>query len=167
MTDSDVVDALGRGARFEELDPEPRAELADHLRRETVVPGEPIWSPGEAGTGAYLLLDGRVEITWRSQPEGRDSVQYDSAGEWFGLPYVVDEWEHESAASPRERTELAVLDRETFLELFDQGHPGAYAALERAAVELVDEVRDANRRLADVFGRPAETLQMLRRRSRD
>jgi CRP/FNR family transcriptional regulator, cyclic AMP receptor protein len=92
--------------------------------------------------------------------------QIGSPGEIVGLSYVVKEWRHQSAASAVERTELLRLKRESFQKLFDAEDMAAYRLVDRLAEEVVQEMRDANRRLHEVFGNPAETLRNLRRRVR-
>ena len=112
-------------------------------------------------------LKGRIEVTSRVQPDGQRTTQFDEVGEVLSLPSLVNAWEHRSAGTAVDRSEVLELTRSTFDELFDDEHPAAFRLVDAIADELVGEMRDANRRLHEVFGHPAETLRMLRRRSRE
>lgn len=167
MADESYEEALGRADHIADLEQEEIEDLLEVTQSRTLVPGEPLWSVGEDGDGAYVLVSGRVELTLRVQPDGKQTRQVGTPGSWIALPHLAAEWEHESTAYPIERTEILKLERSDFWELFDQQHPAAFAVADAVAEQLVEEVRDANRRLQEVFGHPAETLRTLRRRARD
>jgi len=161
------VDALGESPHLADLEPDQLRDLFGVVQPRTFVSGEPIWSVGEVGEAAYLLVSGEVESTIRVQPEGKKTRIVGEAGTWMGLAHLAGEWEHESTAYPVERTEVLKLERGEFREMFDRRHPAAFAVADAVADRLVEEVRDANRRHQEVFGHPAETLRMLRRRTGD
>ncbi len=168
MTDtSTYADALDGCGIFAEMERSEIEVLVEACEPVTVMPGQPLWSPGDPKDAAYILVSGRVEISYRVEPDGTRKVQYTEAGSLLTLSSLVHPWEHGSAGTPLERSELLELSREVFDQLFEDGHPAAYFLVDAIAEDLVDEMRDANRRLHEVFGHPAETLRMLRRRSRD
>jgi CRP-like cAMP-binding protein len=142
-------------------------DLIEVCELSTVMPGQALWSPGDPKDTAYILLSGRVEISYRVQPDGQQKAQYTEPGALLTLSSLVHTWAHGSAGTPLERSEVLRLSCDSFRELFDAGHPAAYHLVDAIADDLVQEMRDANRRLHEVFGHPAETLRMLRRRSRD
>lgn len=167
MTDTDrYVDTLADRPFFDALEREKLRELVEVCRPRTLITGQAMWSAGEAGGTAYIMISGRVELSWRVQPDGQRQEQVTRPGQLIGLPHLIHEWTHESAAYPLDRTELLRLERSDFQALFDEQHPAAYRLVDAVAEELVEEVRDANRRMHEVFGHPAETLRMLRRRAR-
>jgi CRP-like cAMP-binding protein len=164
QTHTDTLADRGILADLERSEIEDIVETCEAL---TVMPGQALWSPGDAKDAAYILLSGRVEVSYRVQPDGQRKDQYTEPGALLTLSSLVHTWQHGSAGTPLERSELLRLDCDTFRELFEAGHPATYHLVDAIADDLVQEMRDANRRLHDVFGYPAETLRMLRRRSRD
>lgn len=165
MNRASDIELLREVEHFAELEDDELEDLLEICESRTIVSGEPIWSAGERGESAYMLVSGRIEWTWRAPIDGREQTQLVRSGEFVGLPYLVGDWEHESTAYAVERTELIAIDRVDFRGLFDEQHPAAYRLTDLIAEALVKEVRDANERLNEVFGHPAETLRMLRRRT--
>jgi CRP-like cAMP-binding protein len=161
-----VLEALRANDFFAQMTDDDAREFIDACEALTVLPGQALWSPGEVKDAAYILVSGRVEITFRVQPDGQREDQYSRPGSLLTLSSLVHPWEHESAGMPLERSRLLRLSRDAFLKLFEAGRPSAFYLIDAIADDLVDEMRDANRRLHEVFGHPAETLRMLRRRSR-
>ncbi|MFB6350347.1 MAG: Crp/Fnr family transcriptional regulator, partial [Bradymonadaceae bacterium] len=167
LTDVDP-EALQRESRWlAELDDEALEDFIDICQPRTLVTGDALWTTGETGEGAFVLLSGCVELSWRVQPDGQQNKQMTQPGTLLGLAHLIHPWEHESSAVPLEATDVLRIDREDFQELFDRQHPAAYRLVDAIAETLVEEVRDANRRLHEVFGHPAETLRTLRRRAHD
>lgn len=161
------LDALGRRPHFREVEEEKLEDLVEAAEPRTLMTGDALWSRGDVGQEAYILVSGRIEVAYQVQPDGKREEQYDDPGVILGAAYLIHDWEHESSAYPRERSEVLELSRESFQRLFETGHPAAYRVVDVLAEQMVEEVRDANRRLQDVFGHPAETLRTLRRRARD
>lgn len=166
-SEEDYIDALRQRPQFDDLEEEELEELVEAAESRTLLTGDALWSRGDEGDGAFVLISGRIELTYQVQPDGKRQVQYDDPGVILGAAHLIHDWEHESSAFPRERSEVLKIEREAFQRLFDERHPAAYRVVDALAEQLVEEVRDANQRLQEVFGRPAETLRMLRRRARD
>lgn len=165
--DTPYVDVLGDRPYFSEVDEDDLVDLVDTAEPRTLMTGDGLWSRGDEGRCAYILMSGRIELAYKVQPDGKREEVYDEPGAILGAAYLVHGWEHESSAYPVERSEVLELSRESFRRLFDARHPAAYRIVDILAEQMVEEVRDANRRLQDVFGHPAETLRTLRRRARD
>jgi CRP/FNR family transcriptional regulator, cyclic AMP receptor protein len=163
----EFADALEGKGIFAEVDRSELDELVEVCEPLTVMPGQPLWAPGDAKDAAYILVSGRVEISYRVQPDGQRKIQYTEPGQLLTLSSLVHAWEHGSAGTPLERSQLLSLSQDDFRALFEARHAAAFLLVDAIAEDLVDEMRDANRRLHEVFGHPAETLRMLRRRSRD
>lgn len=167
MTDATAhAQALaGRGifADWEQSEIEELVEVCEAL---TLMPGQALWSPGEPKDAAFILVSGRVEVSYRVQPDGQRKDQFTEPATALTLSSLVHPWPHGSAGTPLERSVVLRLTCEKFEELFEAEHPAAFHLIDAIAEDLVGEMRDANRRLHEVFGHPAETLRMLRRRSR-
>ncbi len=129
--------------------------------------GEALWQRGEPGDAAFVLVSGRVERALSVHPDGHRAEQLSEPGALLSLSSLVQAWEHTSSAVALEHTEALELTRETFQLLFDASQPGAFALVDAIAENLVHDMRDVNRRLHQVFGQPAETLRLLRRRMRE
>lgn len=167
MDDQDYIDAFRHNEYLSELGAGAFDPLLESSNKRTFVSGEPLWSVGETGSGGYLLVSGCVELTWRTQPDGKQQRRVDEVGSILALAHLAGEWDHESAAYATERTDILELPRETFDRLFEAQAPIAYRMTDAITDRMIEEVRDANRRLQDVFGHPAETLRTLRRRAHD
>lgn len=164
--DPAVVRELGEHAFFGQMSEADIGELVAASELITLLPGQALWVPGEVKDAAFILVSGRVELTFRIQPDGQRQAQYTVAGTLLTLSSLVHPWPHASAGVALERSRLLKLTHTAFMALFEAGRPCAYYLVDAIADDLVEEVRDANRRLHEVFGHPAETLRMLRRRSR-
>ncbi len=151
---------------FEDFESSDLDILIKACQRKTLAPREALWAVGSPGDAAYFLIEGRLETSRRLPPDGQRTLQLSQPGELLGLSHLVKEWEHGSTATALERTELLELSRASFKELFDAQEVAAYRLVDHLAEALVREMRDANRRLHEVFGNPAETLRTLRRRVR-
>ncbi len=160
------VDILAEQGLLSGLERADLAELVDAGEHLTVMPGQALWAPGDVKDAAYILLAGRVEISYRVQPDGQRRDQITEPGSLMTLSSLVYPWPHGSAGTPLERSQVLRLTREAFADLFEARRPAAFVLVDAIADDLVQEMRDANRRLHEVFGHPAETLRMLRRRSR-
>lgn len=157
---------LGESSNFGEFERDDLETLIGACEQKRLAPRGALWAVGSPCDAAYILIEGRIETTRRLPPDGQRVEQIDEPGSLLAVASLAREWEHESAASALERSELLKLDREAFGDLFDAGEAISYRLVDHLADELVAEMRDANRRLYEVFGNPAETLRTLRRRVR-
>ena len=157
---------LKASAVFEGFTARELEELVGACERKRLAAREALWAVGSSGDAAYILIDGRIEEARRLPPDGQRVDQVSQPGSLLGLAALVRQWDRETTASALEQTELLCLPRQSFEELFDQGHSAAYRLVDEIAGQLVEEMREANRRLHEVFGSPAETLRTLRRRVR-
>lgn len=165
--DRDYRALLRRNAFFDAWPDEDLDALVSHCERRVFNVGEALWTQGSPGDGAFVLLTGRVERTQLVRPDGQRTEQYSEPGDLMSLSTLVQPWEHTSSGTPVERSEVLELSREAFQEMFDASHPAAFRVVDAIAENLVEEMRDTNRRLHKVFGQPAETLRVLRRRMRE
>ncbi len=159
-------EALGKTEFFEDFEDAEFETLVKACEKKLLAPREALWAVGSPGEVAFILVSGRIECTRRLPPDGQRVEQVGKPGSLLSLSSLVKTWKYQSAATALERTELLCLPRQAFREMFDAGAPAAYRLVDELAEELVEEMRDANRRLHEVFGNPAETLRTLRRRVR-
>lgn len=150
-------------SRFE--DDELRA-LIEACEPRLLPSSNPLWVSDEIRSHAFILVSGTIERHTKTHA-GRIVQQHSAPGTLLSLSALVKQWEYHSSAHALEQTEVLALSRATFIELFDAREPVAYRLVDAIGEYLVNDMRKANGRLQDVFGRPAETLMMLRRRIRE
>ncbi len=159
-------EVLASTSFFEDFEDAQLQSLVGACQRRQLASREALWAVGASGDAAYILIDGRLEQTRLLPPDDKRVDQISETGTPIGLSYLVKAWDHDSTMTAIEATELLELKRPAFNELFDDGQIAAYRLVDHLAEQLVRQMRDANERLHDVFGNPAETLRMLRRRVR-
>jgi len=162
-----IIALLRQSAFFQDWEQADLETLCANCARKVFNVGEALWTAGEPGDGAFILLSGKIERTQLVRPDGQRSEHYDSPGDLVSLSTLVQPWEHTSSGTPLERCEVLELKREKFMEMFERDEVSAFRIVDAIATNLVEEMRDSNRRLHKVFGQPAETLRMLRRRMRE
>lgn len=155
----------GRGA-IARFAPTELRELVESCELRTLQPKQALWVPGDVRAHAYVLVSGRLERNSRTHT-GRVTQQYAEPGTILSISALVNPWPYHGACAALERTEILKLSRARFIELFDDRSDVAYKLVDAIGEYLVADMRHANERLQDVFGRPAETLMMLRRRIRE
>lgn len=162
-----IIELLRQGSFFQDWEDEALEALCANCQRKVFNVGEALWTAGEAGDGAFVLLSGKIERSALVRPDGQRVEHYSSPGDLVSLSTLVQPWEHTSSGTPIERCEVLELRREKFMEMFERDEVAAFRIVDAIASNLVEEMRDSNRRLHKVFGQPAETLRMLRRRMRE
>jgi len=166
MNKDKIFNILRVAEEFTNFKDDEIRQLADAAQTQVVLVGQPLWSLGEERHACYILLSGAIER--RIQTSTGTIVQtFKIPGDVMSWSALVGTAGYYSSATATERSEVLVLQRETFQELFEAEVPASYALIDLIGNYLVDDMRAANARLKEVFGRPAETLRMLRRRVRE
>ncbi len=159
-------DALYGNDEMSRFEDDELRELIGACEPRFLQASEPLWVSQEVRSHAYILVSGSIERHTKTHA-GRVVQQHSAPGTLLSLSALVKQWEYHSTAHALEKTEVLALSRATFLRLFDAREPVAYKLVDAIGEYLVGDLRKANGRLQDVFGRPAETLLMLRRRIRE
>lgn len=167
MQSDEIIEILSGCPQFMHWPHEDLSALVVSCQVRTVHHGEALWTEGQEGDSAFILLKGRVERSQHVRPEGHRFWQFEQPGSMLSLASLVERWPHTSAGAPLEPSVVLELKRDKFLQMFNAGYPAAYRIMDAIAEHIVQEMRDANRRVHQVFGHPAETLRLLRRRVRD
>lgn len=166
MTAEEYFEVLKGAGEMSRLSDDELRKLISVCEPKVLQAREPLWGPSDIRTEAYVLVSGRIERAIRGYA-GRVTEQENEAGAILSISALVRPWPYHSAAYATERTELLTLSRGAFSQMFDARDSVAYALTDAIGEYLVRDMRKANERLQEVFGRPAETLMMLRRRVRD
>lgn len=166
MNQDEYVEKLLKKSYLAEFERDELARLVDACKTRVFLPGEALWAVGEKRTGAFIIVSGRVERKVRLTGSRRNE-QYGETGRILALSALVSDWEFHSSAYALERSEILILTQDAFRKLFEAEDIVAYKLVDQIAEYLVRDMRRANERVQEVFGRPAETLRMLRRRIRE
>lgn len=166
MTAQAIYDALRAHPLFSSWEEAPLHTLIGATTLRTYHVGEPLWCEGEEGQSAFILINGCVERSRYARPQGRRETQYSEPGTLLSTASLVHPWAHTSTCKPTSTAQVLELNRHDYEELFEAQDPAAYLLVDAIAQNVVEEMRDANARVHQVFGRPAETLRNLRRRVR-
>jgi len=155
----------GQGALVD-FSVEELTRLVDVCDYRVMAAGEALWTIDQRRESMFFLVDGVVER--RVQTALNHEVdQYGLPGTPLSLSALISKRKYHSGAYTLIRSEVLELSRETFETLLAAHDPVAYRMVDLIAIYLVNDMREANARLQEVFGRPAETLRTLRRRMRE
>ena len=112
-----VTELLARVPAFAGLSPEDREALARVATLRPYRRGDRIVSQGERGDSFFIIVKGRVQVSVLS-PDAREVVLTDlREGDHFGEMALVDDHPRSATVTAAERSDLAVLTRESFFEL--------------------------------------------------
>lgn len=160
------IKALQGSAALESFTADELRRLVESATARVLHAGETLWAPDAERDAIFILVSGRIERIIKSY-SGRRVDPFSERGSLFSLVSLVGDWPYQSSAYARDRSEVLCLSRDAFQALFDAREPVAYRIVDALGEYLVADMRDANERLQKVFGHPAETLRMLRRRVRE
>ena len=166
MDADEYFDALQGRDEMSRFDDDELRSLIDACAPRFLQSSNPLWVSDQIRSDAFILVSGSIERHTRTHA-GRVVQQHSAAGTLLSLSALVKPWEYHSSAHALEQTEVLALSRARFIEMFEDREPVAYKLVDAIGEYLVADMRKANGRLQDVFGRPAETLLMLRRRIRE
>jgi len=170
---------LARLPLFQNLAPESRAALDEHVQPLALTRGEVLFRTGDDALGLYVLAQGKVKLTKPSRqqpataatarrgrpgtPAPRESLlALIGPGEMFGELSVLDGGQRSTTATAMLDCRLYHVAREPMLALVEQHHDIARAMLH----QMAHRVRTSNETisglvLCDVPGRMARLLLTL------
>jgi CRP/FNR family transcriptional regulator, cyclic AMP receptor protein len=83
---------------FSLLDDDETAVLAGQVEVKTFAPHERIYKMGDAGTQAYVLVSGRVQVTTVDEDQQQVIVDEPGKGEFFGFASMLEQTPHQTSA---------------------------------------------------------------------
>lgn len=161
---SALSEALQRLPLFAGLPEEQLARIAEHALHQRYGRGHTIFTRGDPGDRAYIILDGTIDLVIDS-PDGRELILSRlGPGEHFGEMALVDDHRRSASARAASATELVVVLRQTFLEALDE-QPEIARHIIRS---LVQRLRAADEKIEafaylDAAGRIARVVMELDR----
>lgn len=154
-----LTTALQRIPLFAGLPAEQLRSLAAEALRHRYVRGQVVFSRGDAGDRAFIIVDGAIDLVIDSA-DGRELILSRlGQGEHFGEMALVDDHQRSATARAAVPTELVVVLRRTFLQALEQ-QPEMARHIIRS---LVQRLRAADEKIEafaylDAEGRVARTL---------
>jgi CRP-like cAMP-binding protein len=101
---------------FMGLDEGVLRELVQRLKRARVMPGEPLYSAGDAGGSLFVAIEGKIKIL--RPASGRDHlIALIGPGEEFGEPVGFDDGRCQTSACAQTLVEVGILKEEDLDEL--------------------------------------------------
>ena len=142
---------------FSLLDADERAILADHVDLRRFVARQRIYKAGDPGGRAYILLNGRVEVSMVDEEQRAVVVDTPQPGEIFGLSSMLAESAHLTTAIALEDSAVIEVDRSDITALLQRKPMAGLDMLTmvgkqfRAAQELVRmrAARNPNEEIAE------------------
>ena len=101
------------------LSPQQIAQVSPRFRRLTFSAGEIIIQQGEAADRFYIIVNGRVEVWFKSADKHDYQVAFCEVGEYFGETGLLNNSPRNSTirATEEGNVEVITLDRDDFLEM--------------------------------------------------
>ena len=135
-----IPDLFQKVALFSGIPAEDRLALARAATVRTYRRGDVIVRQGQPGESFFVIVKGRVAVTILS-PDGREVVLNTlGEGDHFGEMALVDDAPRSASVVAQERSELAILSREVFVDLLRSNFVLTRALL----AELSRRLRRAN-----------------------
>ena len=116
--------------------------LVDLVEKE-YEPGELIFSEGEIGKALYIILEGSVTLTKKSNKDLAVLAEL-PAGSYFGELALIDQMPRFASAAARERTTLLIMYKSYFDDLI-KGSPAISSRVLLNLVQLVSAYVRKNR----------------------
>jgi CRP/FNR family transcriptional regulator len=112
-----VVEVLARSEAFAALPPDALRTLAYLVAERRVADGDLLFAEGEAGSEAFVVLAGEVEILQRDGDRGERVVRRLGEGELFGELALFGVGRPTAGARARGEVTVAALAHERFVEV--------------------------------------------------
>ena len=113
-------DVLKSVPLFSLLDEEETAVLAGQVEIKTYAPRERIYKAGDPGTGAYVVVSGKVRLTTIDEDQQEVVVDEPGKGEFFGFASMLEQTPHHTTAVALEESVCLEVSREDIAVLLQR-----------------------------------------------
>ena len=142
---SDVPDTLWFSEPFASFGGPERLDLLDHSEVRSVAAGGTIYEPGDLSAGAYVLLEGRAEMSDPLMATiGGKPVQVERPGTIVSKASLLEPFEHRHRFSAVTDCSFLLIPRDAFQARFADGAVFALRLLDHVVVSGSAEVRELN-----------------------
>ena len=147
---------------FSGLDARQLAEIEQHAVFRTYPKNTIILSEGDISASLYVILSGRVKVYLNDEDGKEVTINYQSAGEYFGELSLIDDSERSASIITVEKSAFAIISKPAFHRVLTENPDIAIHLLE----DLAQRVRDLTGNvktlaLSDVYGRLCKLLLSL------
>ncbi len=149
---------------FKGLDEATTEAIAGVFLTTRIDAGSVVFHQGDQGNALVVVLEGLFELVQVDDDGGEIHLADVEPGRVLGLTSLVDPGPRTATLRALEDGELAVLDRATFMKLWDaQGDAAAQLHVQLAVIGI-GELRSAYRKLMDTLSAPLEAPDRLQQR---
>lgn len=127
-------------------------EIINACRLQRFTDGQTILSEGEPGEELYFLMEGEVEVLKRDVTGEERSLVVMQAPTMFGHMSLVDGSARSATCRAKGGVDVAVLTRQTYLDLLTRSHPVGTSLRRLMLSTLTRQLVDGNARLFDLIG---------------
>ena len=127
-------------------------EIINACRLQRFSEGQTILSEGEPGEELYFLMEGEVEVLKRDVTGEERSLVVMQAPTMFGHMSLVDGSARSATCRAKGEVDVAVLSRETYLDLLSRSHPVGTSLRRLMLSTLTRQLVDGNARLFSLIG---------------
>lgn len=146
---------------FKGLAPETAAAISGIFITSRIQAGEVVFSQGKQGNALVVVLEGIFELV-RDGEDGQEIHLADvEPGRVLGLTSLVDPGPRTATLKALDDGELAILDRDTFMKLWDAQGDAAAQLHFQLAVIAIGELRSAYRKLMETVADPLQVPAAL------
>jgi CRP-like cAMP-binding protein len=117
---------------FEALDMEQLAELATHLKSQSLEPGELLFAQGASAATLYILTSGILQVSQHTEPAGERTAGFIGAGDYIGEISLLTGAPYAATATARTHCKLLGLECNVIKPLL-AANPDLYAEFDRSA----------------------------------
>ena len=127
-------------------------EIINACRLQRFIDGQFILSEGEPGEELFFLMEGEVEVLKRDVSGEERSLVVMQAPTMFGHMSLVDGSARSASCRAKGEVDVAVLSRQTYLELLSRSHPLGTSLRRLMLATLTRQLVDGNARLFGLIG---------------
>ena len=127
-------------------------EIINACRLQRFSEGQTILSEGEPGEELYFLMEGEVEVLKRDVTGEERSLVVMQAPTMFGHMSLVDGSARSATCRAKGEVDVAVLSRQTYLDLLSRSHPVGTSLRRLMLSTLTRQLVDGNARLFSLIG---------------
>jgi CRP-like cAMP-binding protein len=162
MSEPDAV-RLEQTSLFKNVRQELIADTLARFTERTLAAGEEVFRQGEPGDALVVIISGQFEVL-RHGATGEVHLAHLKPGAVLGHVSLVDGGNRSATLRANSEGRIAVLDSETFEQLWRDPSPAAVQLQMRIVQLVIEELRVANRRLAGLLDMPlSDTPEAIQR----
>jgi CRP-like cAMP-binding protein len=138
------TDVLRQQILLEDLDDEGLKRISKIIKKLSLKKGDQLFKEKDDTQGLWLIHSGKVEISRVTADGWRQTLAVLTPGHFFGELSIIENRRHVASAAAIEDTELFLLPKEDFENLFDKDMALACGIIKRIAIVMSKNLRRMN-----------------------